>query len=252
MTPRSATSDVDPGVASANAVLRKIDVIDSDADEAALIGRITRAHRPTVVSFVNQNVLNLSWRSADFASCLIDSDVLLRDGIGIEVCLRILGRDAGRNMSGTDFIPRLAAACAGRRTALFGTQEPWTSRAATGLAALGCRIVATMDGFRPASDYVTETTRTGPEFIILAMGNPKQEIIAREIASSTVDPVVIVNGGAIADFLGQRFERAPLWMRRAGCEWFFRLLLEPRRLWRRYLLGGASFVWYVMRLRMAL
>jgi exopolysaccharide biosynthesis WecB/TagA/CpsF family protein len=99
---------------------------------------------------------------------------------------------------------------------------------------------------------VAEVTRTAAEFVILAMGNPRQEMVAQRIAAAATHPVVIVNGGAIADFLAQRFERSPSWVRRMRCEWIFRLLLEPRRLWRRYLLGGVSFAWHVLRLRMAL
>ena len=162
-----------------------------------------------------------------------------------------LGRHAGRNMNGTDFTPRLAAAFSGRRAAIFGTEEPWISRAAEALAGLGCQVVAKMDGFKPEADYVGETIRAVPDLIILAMGNPKQELVARIIASSVRSPVVIVNGGAVADFLAGRFERAPLWVRRARLEWVFRLLQEPRRLWRRYLLGGVSFAWHLMRLRIA-
>ena len=94
--------------------------------------------------------------------------------------------------------------------------------------------------------------RASPELVILAMGNPKQEAVARAIAAATTQPMVIVNGGAIADFLAHRFERAPLWVRRAHCEWLYRVLLEPKRLWRRYLLGGFSFVWHIVRLRSAL
>jgi exopolysaccharide biosynthesis WecB/TagA/CpsF family protein len=192
----------------------------------------------------------LAWHSSDFAACLVDSNVLLRDGIGIEACLAVLGQTPGRNMNGTDFIPKLTAAFAGRRIAIYGTTEPWTSKAADALAASGCRVVGTMDGFRPDSDYVAEAVRTSPDLIILAMGNPKQEIVARMIAASVIDPTVIVNGGAIADFLAQRFDRAPVWLRRARCEWLFRILQEPGRLWRRYLLGGFAFARSVVLLRM--
>ena len=251
MHPGSAASRRKVGVASANTLLAKLTLISGEADEARLIARITQTDTPVVLSFVNQNALNLAWRSQDYGACLIGSDILLRDGIGIELCLAALGRRAGRNMCGTDFIPRLAAAFSGKRTALFGTDEPWTSRAADALATSGCQIVAKMDGFKPASDYVTEALRTLPELIILAMGNPKQETVASMIASSVTTPMVVVNGGAIADVLAKRFERAPQWVRRAHCEWLFRLLQEPRRLWRRYLLGGISFAWRVMRLRLA-
>jgi len=155
-------------------------------------------------------------------------------------------------MNGTDFIPRLTAEFAGRSTALFGTLDPWTSQAAAALNGLGCQVVSTLDGFRSDRDYVDETIRVAPELVILAMGNPKQEAVAKAIASAARQPMVTVNGGAIADFLAQRFKRAPPWARRARCEWIFRLLLEPRRLWRRYLLGGFSFAWHVVRLRMSL
>ena len=240
---------VDDRVSVVGAIIDKINVVDDLAGEVRLIMRIARAERPCVLSFVNQHVVNLAWQSSDFAACLFASDILLRDGIGLEVCLASLNRKAGRNMNGTDFIPRLAVAFAGRRVALFGTVEPWTSRAATTLAAAGCEIVATMDGFRPADAYVAEVGRTAPDLVILAMGNPKQEEVARLIAESAPAPMAIVNGGAIADFLAQRFKRAPKWLQRIRCEWLFRLLQEPGRLWRRYILGGFTFARCVWRLR---
>ena len=239
-------------IVSVRKAIEKIDIIDSDADEAELVARLARTDRPLVVSFINQHIMNLACNSPSLAHCLTKSDVLLRDGIGIQLCLVALTQNPGRNMCGTDFIPRIVAAFSDRRTALFGTAEPWTSRAASALESLGCRMVAEMDGFRPVSDYVAETMRSAPELIILAMGSPKQEVVANAIAASATYPTVIVNGGAIADFLALRFARAPLWVRRAHCEWAFRLLLEPRRLWRRYLVGCFPFAWNVLRLRMVL
>jgi exopolysaccharide biosynthesis WecB/TagA/CpsF family protein len=61
-------------------------------------------------------------------------------------------------------------------------------------------------------------------------------------------PCTIAAGGAILDFWAGRFPRAPLWMRRAGIEWVFRLLREPRRLWRRYVLGNPLLLWRALRL----
>ena len=252
MEPSPTASDGKHRIVSIKKVIEKIDIIDSEADEAELIARLARTEKPLVVSFINQHIMNLACTSPSLAHCLTKSDVLLRDGIGIQLCLSALKQNAGRNMCGTDFIPRTAAAFSGRRIALFGTAEPWTSRAASALEALGCRMVAEMDGFRPVSDYVAETMRSAPELVILAMGSPKQEAVADAIASSVAYPTVIMNGGAIADFLALRFARAPSWVRRAHCEWAFRLLLEPRRLWRRYLLGCFPFAWNVLRLRMVL
>lgn len=232
------------------AIINKIDIIHSEADEDRLLARITRSDHPLIVSFINQHALNLAWRSPEFAACLTQSDLLLRDGVGMEICLTALRRNVGRNMNGTDFIPRLAAAFAGRRIALFGTAEPWTSRAANALERLGCKVVSVVDGFRPDAVYLAEATQTAPDLVILAMGNPRQEAVATALVAAATHPMVIVNGGALADFLAQRFERAPIWVRRARSEWIFRLLLEPKRLWRRYLLGSFSFAWHILSLRM--
>lgn len=237
------------GAALVSAIIRRIKVVEDLADEVQLIMRIAHTDRPYVLSFVNQHVVNLAWQSSAFATSLHSSDILLRDGIGLEVCLACLNKSAGRNMNGTDFIPRLAVAFAGRRVALFGTAAPWTGRAATALGALGCEIVAVMDGFQPMETYVAEVDRTRPALVVLAMGNPKQEQVAAMIAASTHAPMTIVNGGAIADFLAQRFKRAPRWLRQLRGEWLFRLMLEPGRLWRRYILGGFAFARYVWLLR---
>jgi exopolysaccharide biosynthesis WecB/TagA/CpsF family protein len=73
------------------------------------------------------------------------------------------------------------------------------------------------------------------------MGMPKQEAVAARLAASGV-PCLIVCGGAILDFLGGKVHRAPRWMRRLGCEWVFRLMSEPKRLFTRYVLGNPMFL----------
>src|SRR4051794_15737135 len=69
-----------------------------------------------------------------------------------------------------------------------------------------------MDGFRPDADYAEAIARTMPALVILAIGSPRQEVVAARIAGTESNPMVVVNGGAIADFLAERFDRAPPWM----------------------------------------
>jgi exopolysaccharide biosynthesis WecB/TagA/CpsF family protein len=64
-------------------------------------------------------------------------------------------------------------------------------------------------------------------------------------------PCLIVCGGAIIDFLGGKIARAPVWMRRLGLEWVYRLVQEPGRLFRRYVLGNPLFLARALRLRLA-
>ena len=230
-------------------MIAALDIVADEAAEARLLRRLLQPSRAMVMSFVNQHAVNLAWSKPDFAAVLCGADVLLRDGLGLEVGLRMLGQPSGRNMNGTDFIPKLARAYAGRKVALFGTAEPWTARAAAALRQLGCDVVSTMDGFQAAADYSAEVARTVPALVILAMGMPKQERVAAAIAAAAPGPMVIVNGGAIADFLAERFPRAPEPVRAMRLEWLYRLALEPRRLAGRYLNGGAAFAWRIMLLR---
>jgi N-acetylglucosaminyldiphosphoundecaprenol N-acetyl-beta-D-mannosaminyltransferase len=83
-----------------------------------------------------------------------------------------------------------------------------------------------------------------PEVLWVGLSTPKQERWMYEHRESLEAPVM-VGVGAAFDLNTGRVRQAPRWMRERGLEWFWRLLMEPRRLWRRYLIGGAEFVWLV-------
>jgi exopolysaccharide biosynthesis WecB/TagA/CpsF family protein len=126
---------------------------------------------------------------------------------------------------------------------LVGTCEPWLGRAAERLRASGVEVVAAMDGFQPHDAYPAAIRAAAPDFVVLGLGMPRQEALARHLASALDRPCLLAAGGAILDFWAGRFPRAPSWMRRLGIEWVYRLLREPRRLWRRYVLGNPILLW---------
>ncbi len=223
----------------------RVHCIDDEQAQQALLEELQRPSRPYIVSFVNAHAANLGWNTPAMLESLLRSDLLLRDGIGVKLGLKAFGRPHGLNMNGTDFIPRIARAYQGRRAALFGTRSPWLDTARQRLEAEGLTVVACHDGFAPPETYLTLAAETKPELIILAMGMPKQEDIAVRLREHLSHPVLIVNGGAILDFLGGKVTRAPALMRNTGMEWLYRLYLEPRRLASRYLLGIPVFLSHV-------
>ena len=83
-----------------------------------------------------------------------------------------------------------------------------------------------------------------PDVLWVGLSTPKQERWMSE-HRDRLDAPVMVGAGAAFDLNTGRVKQAPRWMREHGLEWFWRLLAEPRRLWRRYLIGGAEFVWLV-------
>ena len=80
----------------------------------------------------------------------------------------------------------------------------------------------------------------------IGLGVPKQDVVANELRSFGAAPVLLCIGAAF-DFVAGAKRRAPRWMRSIGMEWAFRLASEPRRLWRRYLIGNAQFLAGVVR-----
>jgi N-acetylglucosaminyldiphosphoundecaprenol N-acetyl-beta-D-mannosaminyltransferase len=229
---------------------RRIRLVNDECARDSLLEDLQHPSRPYVVSFVNAHAANLAWNTPSTLECLLRSDLLLRDGIGVELGLRAFGYPRGLNMNGTDFIPQIARAYSGRRAALFGTRSPWLDRARDKLESEGLVVVACLDGFSSLETYVDLAAETEAELVILAMGMPKQEQIAVRLCERLSHPALIVNGGAILDFLGERVTRAPKVMQNTGTEWAYRLFLEPRRLARRYLLGIPIFFSHVVMTRL--
>ena len=97
-------------------------------------------------------------------------------------------------------------------------------------------------GLRDDPAARTEAARfaagSGARFILLAVGSPQQELIAAEIAALPEAHGTALCIGASIDFLVGRANRAPRWMQRLSLEWLHRLLTNPRRFWRRYLVDG--------------
>jgi N-acetylglucosaminyldiphosphoundecaprenol N-acetyl-beta-D-mannosaminyltransferase len=241
------------GQAQAAAMLRLIQNlrrVDDIGGELELLAQLTSVKGPTVVSFVNAHAFNLASRNADFRDVLLGADVILRDGIGLEIAQKMFGNAPGLNMNGSDFIPKVIEAFHGRTAAVFGTRDPHLSNAIAEIEAEGVHVVASLDGFQPADDYVRLARRHRPDVILLAMGMPRQEQVADRLAKTLGYPVVIINGGAIVDIIGGKVERAPQIFRALKAEWLYRLAREPRRLARRYLFGNAEFLTRVALLRL--
>lgn len=204
---------------------------------------------PHILSFVNAHGFNLAWNNAETAALFEGADTLLRDGSGMTILLRALGRQPGLNMNGTDFIPRLLSRYCSSKVAVFGTREPYLSRAAFVVEKMGGSVILSADGFQSDERYLALLANQPADLVLLAMGMPRQERLSNFLRAKLSRPCLIVNGGAILDFFAGRFARAPKLLRATGTEWFFRLALEPRRLWRRYITGNILFLFRVFYLR---
>lgn len=218
--------------------------VHSASGEEQLLESLSSPAEPLVLAFVNSHAMNSAAVSGKFFDAIMSADLVLRDGIGMEILFRLLNQEPGLNLNGTDLIPKIVRRYAGRPIALFGTQEPYLGQARANLLASlapGSDCIAA-HGFDDIAAYVRLAAAHRPSLIVLGMGMPRQEEVAGVLRAALGFPCLIVCGGAIIDFMGGKTRRAPRWMRRTGLEWAFRLALEPRRLFRRYAIGNPLFI----------
>lgn len=230
-------------------LLQQLSSLDDARQESELLRWLASPTRPTVLGFANAHAMNSATCNTAFSWALGRSDVLLRDGSGMAILLRLLRQKPGLNLNGTDLIPKLLQRFDGRRIALFGTREPYLEQArrvVEGKLAPKSPCVSA-NGFLPDAEYLRLAREHEPELIVLGMGMPRQELLAQRLRVNLRHPCLIVCGGAIIDFLGGKTPRAPRWMRESGLEWCYRLAMEPQRLFRRYVLGNPVFIGRALR-----
>lgn len=223
----------------------RIDVLDRDSATSAILDSADRGE-PRLVTFCNAHTVNLAGRCPKLRSAL-EAATVLNDGIGLDIASRALfGTSFPQNLNGTDFVPHvLASAGKPLRVYLVGGAPEVAEGAARELMrrSPGIRIVGTTHGYfddAQSAAIVADIRRTGANLVLVAMGQPRQEIWAAQHFREIGGPTICV--GALLDFLAGRVPRAPVWIRERRIEWAFRLLKEPRRLAGRYVIGNATFL----------
>ncbi len=97
---------------------------------------------------------------------------------------------------------------------------------------------------------IAQINAVKPNILILGFGMPLQEKWLLENWDK-IDANIALTGGAVFDYISGELQRGPKWMTDNGFEWLARLLIEPKRLWRRYLLGNPLFLYRVLKQRIS-
>lgn len=220
-----------------------------------LIDAAANGTRRTVF-FVNAHCANVADRDPRYARLLTQADLLFADGSGMALAARLWGRRLRDNVNGTDLFPLLCAAAArtGVPLALFGAAPGVAESCAERMRAAhpGLDIVLTRHGYPPPEEesrLIADINRSGAGILLVAQGVPLQEHWIERHAGALETPV-LMGVGALFDFYAGTVPRAPRILRRLGIEWAFRLLIEPRRLFSRYVLGNPRFILRTVRCRL--
>lgn len=214
------------------------------------------AHRESrYICLCNVHSIVTAKQNNAFNSIINGADMAIPDGMPIAWMLRARGFPDQRRLNGPDVMWELCAKASrsGLPVYLYGA-------ASDVLGSLGRRLQhafpeleiagAYSPPFRPLSEdedrrIVEEINRSGAGIVFVGLGCPKQE--QWMAAHRGQVQATMIGVGAAFDFHAGVLRRAPVWMQRAGLEWLYRLLTEPRRLWRRYLYNNSLFLYYVVR-----
>jgi N-acetylglucosaminyldiphosphoundecaprenol N-acetyl-beta-D-mannosaminyltransferase len=223
------------------------------ADAIARIDQAIREKTPLRISFVNADSLNKAFTDAGFHEVINSSDLVLGDGIGIKLGTKLTNQAIVENVNGTDLFPRLCSHMSPhhQRLYLLGAEEgiPQRVRAWVEENHPGVQVVGTRNGFFQPSEndaVCREIRDSQADVLLVAQGAPRQETWIHDNLDSLGVSVAIGVGG-LFDFYSGKTARAPVWMREAGIEWTYRLIQEPRRMFKRYLLGNVVFIFRVLR-----
>lgn len=217
---------------------------------------LSRLGTPTAVHLCNAYTLSLALRDDNYRALVDGGDLKFADGFPVAAVGRRRGHAAmARRVYGPDlFLDVLRAGVAGGvRHFLYGSTPEVLAAMQRRLTELvpGVQIVGVeAPPFRPLdaaeeAAVVARVGEAGADIVWVGLGTPKQDEFVARMRDRIGVPLVAV--GAAFDFFAGTKPMAPAWMQRSGLEWAFRLATEPRRLWKRYLIGNTVFVYGVLR-----
>lgn len=244
---------------------KRIDVLGVGVDPITVeelheeIWRYIREGRHALVLNANVHCLNLAYRDHELRDLLNGAEIVFCDGSGVMLAARILGRRIPERITYADWMWRLAdfAASEGFSLYFLGARPGIARKAAEQLEEPhpDLKIAGIHHGYfdrTPGSPeneaVVEEINAVSPDILVLGFGMPLQE---RWLMQNwdRIDARVALTGGAVFDYVSGELRRGPRLLTDNGFEWLARLLVEPGRLWKRYVVGNPLFLLRVLHQR---
>lgn len=206
----------------------------------------------TTVAFVNLHTANLIRSKPGYGKALASADLLFNDGIGAEIAFRLLGSRVIEDLAGNVVVPGVLRDWLGDKCRVFllGSTLDVLERAAERVVVdhPNVEIVGTHAGYFERSDepaICDQINASKCDVLLVGMGNPHQEEFLGRNRDRLNAQLTMAVGGLV-DIWGGKLREYPAWATRLRCHWLVRLVQEPRRLWRRYLIGAPLFFWRVL------
>jgi N-acetylglucosaminyldiphosphoundecaprenol N-acetyl-beta-D-mannosaminyltransferase len=228
------------------------------ADLLAQVAEWCQQSQPRTIAYANAHCLNLAQELPRYRQALRAADLVYSDGVGVVWAARWLSGVRLEKITGRNWIADLCALAVASdlRLYLLGGQPGVAAQAAEKLQAHfpGLVVTAARDGFfltMSAADVLAEIAELRPHLVLVGMGVPRQELWLAENRAQ-IDVPVCWTVGALFDFVAGIEPSVPGWMNALALEWLWRMLVDPRGKWQRYILGNPRFLLRVLRQKFTL
>ncbi len=205
------------------------------------------------MAVVNASKVVAASRDSELRRALVKADLVTADGMSVVWAARLLGRRLKGRVTGIDIFERLLERAAARGWSVYflGAHEHSVQSLVERLRARHprLRVAGYRNGYFEGSEsdsIAGAIKRSNTDLLFVGMGSPAQERWIDENLEKTGVKFALGVGGSF-DHVSGLIPRAPAWMQRAGLEWLHRLMREPRRLWRRYLVGNMLFIFLIAK-----
>lgn len=234
----------------------RIDLVNI-SDILLFIKNQINTNNKSIISYVNIQALNLAYSNKRLQDYFNSSEVVFCDGFGIRIASRILSYELPQRSTPPDWIGQLFQVCVdeGYNVFFLGAKTGTAEKAAVLSTKKypGLNICGTHHGFfdrSPSSSendqVINQINRLSPDILLIGFGMPLQEYWIEE-NKDRLNVKIFLPVGALFDYLSGKIYRVPGWMTNHGLEWLGRLMIEPRRLWKRYILGIPMFFFRVFK-----
>lgn len=186
-------------------------------------------------------------------------DLINADGMAVVWASKICGKPLKERVTGIDLMENLIALAykKGYKVYFLGAKEPIVSKVVSHYSKKYSKdlIAGYRNGYftKEEEDTVAqEISRSNAQLLFVAISSPKKEnfLYQNRLALSNVSFIMGVGGSF--DVVSGLVKRAPIWMQKSGLEWFYRFLQEPKRMWKRYLVGNNKFLILVLKEKLGL
>lgn len=198
-------------------------------------------------------------KDVEFQNVYKGADLILTDGVPLIWISKFLKESIKEKISGSDLFPKVCELAAKQKYKVFllGAEEGIADKAARNLKHryVGLDIIGTLSpkfGFEEDEEQISNIidviNKAKPDILFVGLGAPKQEKFIFKYKDRLKVPISLAIGASI-DFEAGKVKRAPTWMQRSGFEWFYRILMEPKRMSKRYFVDAIEIISILFKYR---